>query len=159
MRRIKAILDTIGTVLVIVAAGALLWRLSQPAPSIPGAGGPPTEAVSDLSIPATDITRVRGDGSVALVEFSDFECPFCAEFTRTTAPLIETQLLESGQIRHVFFNFPLNIHPRAQKASEAAECAGKQGRFWEMHASLFENPRELRVGSRLIAHSSSRRRA
>lgn len=67
----------------------------------------------------------------------------CTQHTRTTAPTIEKELLASGEIRHVFFSFPLDIHPKAQKASEAAECAAKQGRFWEMHKSLFTNPTDL----------------
>ena len=78
-----------------------------------------------------------------LVEFADYECPFCARHAQTTAPTIKTNLLDSGDIRHVFFNFPLAIHPHAQKAGEAAECAANQGRFWEMHERLFSDPKAL----------------
>jgi protein-disulfide isomerase len=82
---------------------------------------------------------------VVLVEFADYECPFCARHAQSTAPTIKKELLDSGEIQHVFFNFPLAMHPRAQKAGEAAECAAQQGHFWEMHERLFEDPRALEV--------------
>jgi protein-disulfide isomerase len=89
------------------------------------------------------ITHQRGIGRVALVEFSDYQCPFCARHARSTAVTIKTQLLDSGSIRHVFFNFPLEVHSRAELAAYAAECAGAQGRFWEMHDLLFMDPNFL----------------
>lgn len=141
-RRVNATLDVLSTILAIVAASVLLWRLLQPTPQFPGAR-PPVEAVSGLTIDARKATNVRGDGRVVLVEFADYECPFCARHTITTGPIIESSLVTTGQIQHVFFNFPLDSHPRAQKAGEAAECAAKQGRFWEMHRLLFENPDAL----------------
>lgn len=144
MNNFKSRLDTLATLLVIIAASALLWRLFQPPPTFPGQL-PPVETVTDQTIPSGSITHARGSGPVALVEFSDFECPFCARHAQTTAPAIKDKLLDSGMIRQVFFNFPLAIHPRAQAASEAAECAAQQGRFWDMHESLFANPTALEV--------------
>jgi protein-disulfide isomerase len=100
------------------------------------------------------ITHVRGTGSVALVEFADYECPFCARHAKETAPTIKEELLDSGQIQHVFFNFPLAIHAHAQKAGEAAECAARQGRFWEMHERLFEDTSAL-ADTDLIAKAAA----
>jgi protein-disulfide isomerase len=139
--RLKGFLEVLSTVLLIVLAGALLWRLYQ----MPAAPRPqdPVQDVAGLSIPADKVTHVRGEGSVVLVEFADYECPFCARHAQTTAPTIKKELLDARKIRHAFLNFPLAIHPKAQKASEAAECAAKQGRFWEMHERLFEAPMAL----------------
>jgi len=150
-RRVKTGFDILSTVLVCVAAVAVLWQVTRPArrPS----GRPSVEKVSNLSIPSTHVSNVRGTGKIALVEFADFECPFCIRHAKETGPSIKADLLDSGQIRHVFFSFPLSRHPHAQKASEAAECAAKQGLFWEMHERLFEN-QELDAAD-LVKHADS----
>ena len=80
---------------------------------------------------------------VTIVEFSDFECPFCYGLY-PTLKLIEKNYPE--QVRIVYRQFPLNaIHPRAQKAAEASLCAHDQGRFWEMHDSMFDGQKQLEV--------------
>ena len=78
------------------------------------------------------------DAPVTIIEWSDFECPFCARFYRDTLPLIEEEYIKTGKVKLVFRDFPLSFHQNAQKAAEAAECAGEQGKFWEMHDLLFE---------------------
>jgi protein-disulfide isomerase len=78
--------------------------------------------------------------SVTIVEFSDFECPFCS---RVGGPLKQVVHHYQGQVKLVFKNFPLNIHKSAQLAAEAAMAAGEQGRFWEMHDALFQNQKAL----------------
>jgi protein-disulfide isomerase len=79
------------------------------------------------------------DAPVTIVEYSDFQCPFCGRYVAETYPQIVENYVEAGQVRYVFRHFPLlSIHPEAQKAAEAAECAGEQGQFWEMHDALFE---------------------
>jgi protein-disulfide isomerase len=144
LRHFKSAFDTLSTLLVVVAASALLWRTYQPAAPAPGRR-PPVETVSGLTLASSAVTHVRGTGRVVLVEFADYECPFCARHAQSTAPAIKNALIDSGDIRHVFFNFPLAIHPRAQKAAEAAECAAEQGRFWEMHEQLFDDPQALEL--------------
>ena len=75
---------------------------------------------------------------VTLIEFSDYECPFCARYTRETWPLLEKEYVTTGKVRYVFRNFPIpKLHNQAMKAHEAALCAGEQGRYWEMHDLLF----------------------
>lgn len=141
--RFKQLLDVLSSVVVIAAAGVFLWRSFQP--PAPPRQRPLVEAVEGLTIAPQAVSNVRGTGRVVLVEFSDYECPFCAKHTHTTATDIKRELVDSGTLQQVVFNFPLAIHPRAQKAGEAAECAAKQGRFWEMHAELFANQKALDI--------------
>ncbi len=84
---------------------------------------------------------VKGDANapITIVEFSDFQCPFCARFYTQTLGQIEREYIDTGKVKLVYKDFPLNsIHPNAQKAAEAARCAGEQNKFWEYHDKLFE---------------------
>jgi protein-disulfide isomerase len=85
--------------------------------------------------------HVRGSGAVELVEFGDFECPYC----RDAAPSVKRALERlDGRVRLRWRHFPLAAkHPHAERAAEAAEAAGAQGRFWDMHDVLFANQRAL----------------
>jgi protein-disulfide isomerase len=80
---------------------------------------------------------------VTIVEFSDFQCPFCSRLIPTLERITESY---PEAVRLVFRQFPLNsIHPQAQKAAEASLCANDQGRFWEMHDALFANQEALSI--------------
>ncbi len=95
-----------------------------------------------------DPIKGSNNAPVTIVEFSDFQCPFCARFYFQTLPLIEEKYIKTGKVRFVYRDFPLStIHPHAQKAAEAAECADEQGKFWEYHNKLFENQNALDVSS------------
>ena len=113
------------------------------------AGVPPQAPPTD-AVPAEPVTianepfKGAASAKVAIVEFSDFQCPFCARFARDTYPEIVKNYVESGKVRYVWRDLPLeSIHPNALKAAEAAHCAGEQSRFWEMHDVLFANHRNL----------------
>ena len=80
------------------------------------------------------------DAPVTIVVFSDYQCEFCA---RVEPTLKQVATAYAGKVRFVFQPYPLNIHPLAPKASEAAFCAGEQGKFWEMHDQLFANQNAL----------------
>lgn len=88
------------------------------------------------------------EAKVAIVEFSDYQCPYCVRFYRQTFPQLEENYIETGKVRFFFRDFPLTqIHPQAKPAAIAANCAGGQGAYWEMHDGLFEN--QGRLGSEL----------
>ncbi|MEM4326910.1 MAG: thioredoxin domain-containing protein [Candidatus Diapherotrites archaeon] len=91
-----------------------------------------------------DAMKGQKDAKVTIIEFSDFQCPFCKRFYDNAYKQIVKDYIETGKANIVFRDFPLNsIHPQAQKAAEAAECAGDFGKFWEMHDKLFENQTTL----------------
>lgn len=90
--------------------------------------------------------RVMGDrtAKVTIVEFSDFECPYCGRFARETFQQLERDYIKTGKVRYVFRNYPLAVlHKDAFRAAEAAGCAQGQGKFWEMHRRLFEHQNAL----------------
>ncbi|KAB2962601.1 MAG: thioredoxin domain-containing protein, partial [Thermoanaerobaculia bacterium] len=95
-------------------------------------------AVAEAGAPA----RGPAGAPVVLIEFSDFECPFCSRVVPAVQQVEETY---GEQVRVVFRQFPLNIHPNAQKAAEASLCAHEQGKFWELHDAMFAAQRELGV--------------
>jgi protein-disulfide isomerase len=76
---------------------------------------------------------------ITLIEFADYQCAFCARFSRETFPQIERDYIATGKVKFVFADFPLErSHPQAFKAAAAAQCAAEQGKFWEMHQRLFD---------------------
>jgi len=91
---------------------------------------------------AGDHYKGNPDASVVVVEFSDFECPFCQVHALETQPAIDEALVDTGDLLWVYKHLPLSIHPRARVAAVASECAGDQGQFWEMHDLLFETSNE-----------------
>ena len=130
LERIKTDLDAVKNQL-----GQLLRLLNQrPAQSGPPASdGPVRTSVADSPVLG------RPDAPVTLVEFSDYQCPFCQRFFATTLPMLKRDYIDTGKVRYVFRDFPLDqIHPQARKAAEAAHCAGEQGKYWEMHDVLFQ---------------------
>lgn len=88
----------------------------------------------------TDDDEFEGDPNapVTIVEFSDFECPYCARFYNQAYQQIKEQYIDTGKVKFVYRDFPLGFHKDAQKAAEAAECAGEQDKYYEMHDLLFE---------------------
>jgi len=148
---LQSALDTIATLFVIAVSGVLLSRLiiDKPIPS----GAIRTVAATKQNEPKLPDAPVplkgaalRGNKSapVALIVYSDYQCPYCGRFARESLPTILKKYVEPGQILLAFRNLPLTaIHPFAHKAAEAAECAGAQGKYWSMHDLLFEDQKHL----------------
>jgi protein-disulfide isomerase len=125
-----------------------LRALLQPRPQQPAAD---QTLPAELSIAGAPV-KGAANAALTIVEFSDFECPFCGRYVRETHGQIEKDYIATGKVRYVFRHFPLErIHPLALKAGEAAACAGAQGKFWEMHARLFANQKEL-LPDNLVTH-------
>jgi protein-disulfide isomerase len=86
----------------------------------------------------------RGDASapIAMIEYGDFECPFCRHFDHDIYPRVFDDYIKTGKVRFYYRDMPLPIHPHAMPAARAAHCAGEQGKYWEMHDSLFTDKPE-----------------
>ncbi len=120
-----------------------------PSPPATGTFTLASEQVSNLPGVPAGITEegapYRGfaDAAVTMVEYADFQCPFCRRHFQETQPILDQEYIATGRMRHVFKNFPLRqIHPQADGAAQAALCAGVQGQFWPMHDILFARQEE-----------------
>lgn len=91
---------------------------------------------------AVDPVRGSAAAPVTIVEFSDYQCPFCARVNPTLEQVRKTY---GDKVKIIFKDFPLPNHPQAPKAAEAAHCAGEQGKYWELHDQMFANQRALNV--------------
>ena len=107
----------------------------------PAEPAPPPSDSKDLMAFLIDDDEIKGDSNapVTIVEWGDFECPFCARFYSQTLSLIDNNYIKTGKVKLVYRDFPFSFHANAQKSAEAAECAGEQGKYWEMHDKLFES--------------------
>jgi len=118
---------------------AILLRVTEPPPS----RGPVTEVSFDVPVAGRPM-KGSAQAAVAIVEFSDYQCPFCGRYVAETLPRIASEYIASGRVQYFFVNFPIeSLHPQAFRAHEAALCAGEQGKYWEMHDRLFANQRAL----------------
>ena len=132
----------------VLVLGAAIWTLYKQTislnyrPTIPESVGP-TKAPSQLTVLPADPVRGASTAPVTLIEFSDFQCSYCAQ----VAPILGQVVAASqGRVRLVWKDFPLPDHNQALPAAEAAQCAGRQGKFWEYHDKLFERQAELGPG-------------
>ena len=91
-----------------------------------------------------DAAIVKGDenADVTLVEFTDYQCPFCARFYSQTYDQLMKDYVDTGKVRYIMRDLPLSFHPNAKPAALAARCAGDQGKYFEMHDMLFETQAE-----------------
>lgn len=94
--------------------------------------------------PVTDSDHIRGDKNapVTLVEYSDFQCPYCQAFHPTMEQLMNDPAYK-GKVRWVYRHYPLSFHPQATPSANAAECAAEQGKFWEFADALFAGQNQL----------------
>lgn len=99
-----------------------------------------TSEISGTLAPVSASDHVWGDGQLAIVVYSDFQCPYCKKFDDTLREVLENY---SGKVKIVFRHFPLSFHDEAENAAEAAECASEQNKFWEYAEGLFENQKTL----------------
>jgi len=145
-----AVMSTIALVFILnflmsgKSLGAMAQNPTQPTQADPTAVDPTAVAPTDAPVYAdprpVDESRdhIWGnvDAKVTLIEYSDFECPFCSRHYET---MKQIKAAYPNDIRVVFRHFPLSFHPEAQKAGEASECAADQSKFWEMYDKIFES--------------------
>ena len=130
MKRYLPFVIVIGVALTTLGSGTLLYRAKrQQIKNIP-------ESESVLAKTNADSAHIRGnpDAPVTLEEFGDFQCPPCGKFSEFVEELLKEY---NSRLRLVFRNFPLSGHEHAREAALAAEAAGLQGKFWEMHDTLY----------------------
>lgn len=94
-----------------------------------------------------DAVLGNADAPVTIIEFSDFQCPFCRKFYKETLPQIKRDYLLTGKAKLVYRDFPLPFHQGATPAAEGAECARAQGKFWEMHDVIFDEQEKQGSGT------------
>ena len=125
---------------------SLLSKLTAQAPTAqPAPQPPPQPNIRGREFDIGDNPILGSESAkLILVEFSDYQCPFCGRHARETFPSIKEEYIDKGQIRYAVVDQPLPMHPDAPKAAEAAHCAKDQGRFWEMHEALMANQEALK---------------
>lgn len=87
------------------------------------------------------------NAKVTIIEFSDFQCPFCRSFWKDTYQQIKKEYVDTGKVKFVYRDFPLSFHPMAMPSAQASECADEQGKFWEMHDKMFSEQGKLGQGT------------
>ena len=130
----KVLKRTLFWLIVFGAIGGSVWGLAKIAKQTPGG----QQAVILDAVSTGDWTKGNADSKVTLIEYSDFQCPACGAYY----PLLKQLIQEEGEkFNFVYRHFPLPQHGNAKNAGYAAEAAGKQGKFWEMHNMIFEGQR------------------
>jgi protein-disulfide isomerase len=150
-RHWRTALESVATVLVILVCVNLLVGRGSGAgalggPPRPGARPPRPEPKLPPEPVSLEGAALQGSRSarVALIQFSDFECPYCGKFARETEPVLKKEYIDTGRLLYAFRHLPLDrIHQYATKAAATAECAGQQGKFWEVHGAFFDSPAKL----------------
>lgn len=138
----------------LVVASFLLGMLFTEVRYLKNGGGNTVLSATDEELAAEDTGPVgpvdvepgdlpilgNADAKVEIIEFSDFECPFCKAMYDEALVQIKKDYVDTGKVKFSYRHYPLeSIHPNAKKAAEASECANEQGKFWEYHDQLFEN--------------------
>ncbi|MGO8672307.1 MAG: DsbA family protein [Capsulimonadaceae bacterium] len=136
MQQQQQILDQMNQIKFLLQASAQAAPAPAPAPP-PTPAMPSTLAVQGLPIEGSSSARI------VMVEFTDFECPFCGRYANNIYPQIYNSYIKTGKIRYIYQDDPLPFHPQAMPAAIAVHCAEEQGKFWEMHDSLFANQAQL----------------
>ena len=148
--------ETIWKILTFIFAALWLFAMygggtnvvNNPTAVPPTVQNPPTSNIK-ITIDNSDPVLGDKDADITIVEFSDFQCPFCERAANgAVAEFKQSSYFKNGEVNLVYKHLPLNsIHPQAQKAAEAATCAQDQGKFWEMHDAIFANTAQMDVDS------------
>lgn len=119
------------------SSGKISWSGSELAALVAQEGQVPTTGNEETKLTKRVGAATIGSGKVEIVEFSDFQCPYCQQFYNVAYKEIKTKYIDTGKVKLTFRQYPLPFHANAQKAAEASECANKQNKFWQYHDVLF----------------------
>lgn len=112
----------------------------------PRAAAPVPSAVGNVELKKDDPTLGSQQAKVAIVEFTDYQCPYCAQYHSETFESLKKEYIDTGKVQYVLRDFPLDFHAYAKGAAIAANCAGEQDAYWQMNHQLFSNQSELGDG-------------
>jgi protein-disulfide isomerase len=150
MLKDKGLIIGIIATAILIAGGVFLMTRGNSSPAAPNGA----QISPDILVPKGDYVTggimngnylpATSSAKVTLVEFGDYECPACGEYNSLVKELLTDF---TGQINYVFRNFPLSQHTNAQISSQAAEAAGLQGKFWQMHDKLYETQKDWSTSS------------
>lgn len=116
-------------------AGPIGGGVPAPVPTAPAA-----PANDNVSLPSvTGIMLGKADAPLTMIEYTDLQCPFCRQFAITSFDEIKKNWIDTGKLRYISRDFPLDFHAQAMPAARAARCAGEQGKFWELRMALMKN--------------------
>jgi protein-disulfide isomerase len=120
-----------------------LLEKQQAAPTAPQPEQPTRAKITDLSG-----VSMLGDKNapITIVEYTDYQCPFCQRFHLSAYPEIKKNYIDTGKVRFFSKDLPLDFHPNALRAAQSARCAGEQGKFWEIRETMSANPDKLDMG-------------
>jgi protein-disulfide isomerase len=119
----------------------LIEKQQQPA-AVPTPAPAPQEQKVRLKL-GTEFSIGRSDAPLVMVEFTDYQCPFCSRFYTGTFKELKKAYIDTGKLRYIARDLPLGFHPHALPAAQATRCAGEQDRFWQMKDLLMENSARL----------------
>lgn len=141
----RTVLNDLATVAVIVMCGTIVWTLITRKPSDRRPRSTESAQVPSAPLVLTDSASLGSANSPAVViEFSDFQCAYCAAFARESLPTLKREYIDTATLQLVFRHLPIDrIHANARQAAAAAECAGLSGQFWEMHDRLFQDANDV----------------
>ncbi|MBS0579301.1 MAG: DsbA family protein [Proteobacteria bacterium] len=122
---------------------ALASGASGGAPAEPADAGPPPVR---LKLDEKEFSLGRTDAPITMVEFTDYQCPYCRAFQAQTFAQLKAHYIDTGKLRFIVRDLPLEFHSSARPAAEAAHCAAEQGKFWEMHHALLTSKDPLASG-------------
>lgn len=109
--------------------------------------GPARVVVHGVDLTGIGYDLGRPTAPVVMVEFSDFGCPYCAQYARESFPSIYTEYVETGQVFYKMVPFVMGMFPNGDRAARAAECAAEQGQFWPVHDSVYARQRDWKRGN------------
>lgn len=134
----RAVVDGAAVVAMLVASGVVFWMYLSGGPANRGREERGGLELAGRRVPISDVPALGSAAApIGVVVFSDFECPYCAQFAERTQGELDGKFIQPGRIRLFFRHRPLQIHQNARGAALAAQCAAAEGQFWTAHDALF----------------------